>query len=497
MTDFLLSKLSKDIGKIINLNDECNVTLKIGLQPNQKEFKAHSLILRARSPYFHTALSSNWARTQENNIRFEKPNISPNIFKVILRYIYNGTIDLHDQEPSDMLDILCAADELIIDELIEYIQTYLIQNRQTWIIENLIEILNMVSSRPTLSTLTNLCLEEITLLNPSTFFESESFLNMNEVALVELLKRDDICMKESKLWNCVLKWGIANTPSLSYDLEDEVISNTSREQSCNDTYLCKLTSEDYQALERTLKNCIPLIRFLDIPSNEFNKMVSKSKILPKKLLDDINHYHLTGEVHSTQIYNITSPRSCGLQIDSKIINQKQAAILVNWIDGHDISYPIPYTIKLLFRASEGNNDPKLFHEKCDNVGPTFIVIKIRDSNCLVGGYNPLNDSWKRSWFYPARGQKECFIFSIDSSDKILDKSPKLSNVVPEHKKDAIFDHPWNGPCFGTGPDLWVNIDFNNPIGHAIRKSYQHSIMKSRDFRWEDWEVFSVKKNIPG
>ncbi|CAG8509011.1 2178_t:CDS:2 [Funneliformis mosseae] len=412
------------------------------------------------------------------------------------RYMYNGTIDLKDQVPFDMLDILCAADELIIDDLIEYIQTYLIQNRPTWIIENLVEILNIVSPRPALSKLTNHCLEEVTLLNPSTFFKSESFLNLSEVALVELLKRDDICMNEYKLWNCVLKWGIANTLSLSYDLDDEMI----RENSCNDTYLFKWTSENYQNLEKTLKNCIPLIRFFDISSNEFNKLSPYSKLLPKKLLDDITRYYMTRDVHSTQSYDIPPPRSCGAQIESKIINQKQAVILVNWIDGYGTSYPrtsIPYTFKLLFRASEGNNNPKLFHEKCDNVGPTIIVIKIRGSDRLVGGYNPLNDSWKRSWFSSYRGQKECFVFSIDSAAKTtLDENHVLSKVIPEYRKSAIFDHPWNGPCFGTGPDLWVNTDPNNPIGHATRKSYQHAIMRSRDFHWEDWEVFSIKRNVP-
>ncbi|CAG8493579.1 9788_t:CDS:2 [Funneliformis caledonium] len=351
------------------------------------------------------------------------------------RYMYNGTIDLKDQVPFYMLDILCAADELIIDDLIEYIQTYLIQNRPTWIIENLVEILNIVSPRPALSKLTNHCLEEVTLLNPSTFFKSESFLNLSEVALVELLKRDDICMNEYKLWNCVLKWGIANTLSLSYDLDDEMI----RENSCNDTYLFKWTSENYQNLEKTLKNCIPLIRFFDISSNEFNKLSPYSKLLPKKLLDDLTRYHMTRDVHSTQSYDIPPPRSCGAQIESKIINQKQAVILVNWIDGHGTSYP---------RTS-------------------------------------------------IPGQKECFVFSIDSTAKTtLDENHVLSKVIPEYRKSAIFDHPWNGPCFGTGPDLWVNTDPNNPIGHATRKSYQHAIMKSRDFHWEDWEVFSIKRNVP-
>jgi hypothetical protein len=81
-TEFLLARLSRDIGKLVEFNDEYNVIIKVG---GCHEFKAHSLILRARSPYFYTALSGDWARNQGNIIIFEKPNISPDIFEVILR----------------------------------------------------------------------------------------------------------------------------------------------------------------------------------------------------------------------------------------------------------------------------------------------------------------------------------------------------------------------------------------------------------------------------
>jgi hypothetical protein len=84
-TESLLTKLSKDIGKLMDFNDEHNVIIKVGVTPNHREFKAHSLILRARSQYFYTALSSDWARNQGNIIKFEKPNISPDIFDSILR----------------------------------------------------------------------------------------------------------------------------------------------------------------------------------------------------------------------------------------------------------------------------------------------------------------------------------------------------------------------------------------------------------------------------
>jgi hypothetical protein len=347
-----------------------------------------------------------------------------------------------------------------------------------------------VAPRTALSTLKNYCLEEITLLDPSTFFESESFLNADEIVVVALLERDDLGMSESELWYHVLRWGITNTPSLDCTLKDKNISD-------NNENVYKWVSEDFAALKETLKNCIPFIRFFHISQTEFySKVKPYSKILPEGLIEEVTNYHLTGDSSS---YNVQPPRTCRVQIDSKLANSKQVAIIGSWIDNNYESYSPKsnlYTFKLLFRASVDN--PNLFHEKCDNAGPTIIIIKMRDNNRLVGGYNPLNISWKRSWFNwfnPARNTKESFIFSMDSSVKtILDKNAKLSQVVPEYKKYAIYDHPWDGPCFGTGPDLWVSINSNNPIGYIIEKCYP-SIMNSGLFYWEDWEIFSVQRTM--
>ena len=78
--------LIQDLTKLLEDSDEFNVTINVGENGNTKTFQAHSLILRARSPYFRTALSSEWAKKESDKIVFEKPNISPQIFQMILRY---------------------------------------------------------------------------------------------------------------------------------------------------------------------------------------------------------------------------------------------------------------------------------------------------------------------------------------------------------------------------------------------------------------------------
>jgi hypothetical protein len=65
--------------------DDYNVIIQVGENQNTKEFRAHSVILRARSSYFKGALSANWITKQNNMIIFNKPNITPTVFDMILK----------------------------------------------------------------------------------------------------------------------------------------------------------------------------------------------------------------------------------------------------------------------------------------------------------------------------------------------------------------------------------------------------------------------------
>ena len=66
--------------------DNYDVKIRIGVEPNIKEFKVHSSILSSKSIYFEYAFSSRWARKEDGVIIFNKPNISPLVFEVLLKY---------------------------------------------------------------------------------------------------------------------------------------------------------------------------------------------------------------------------------------------------------------------------------------------------------------------------------------------------------------------------------------------------------------------------
>lgn len=77
--------LANDIGLLLKNGQNYDVIIHAGEEPNVVEIPTHSLILCARSPYFRTALSSNWARKKGGVITFKKPNISADIFNVVLQ----------------------------------------------------------------------------------------------------------------------------------------------------------------------------------------------------------------------------------------------------------------------------------------------------------------------------------------------------------------------------------------------------------------------------
>jgi hypothetical protein len=86
MSSKLYTNLSQELLLMLNDADDHNVVIQVGKYPNVKEFRAHSnLLLRARSPYFKSALLSNGIK-KNNMIEFKKPNINPTVFEIILKY---------------------------------------------------------------------------------------------------------------------------------------------------------------------------------------------------------------------------------------------------------------------------------------------------------------------------------------------------------------------------------------------------------------------------
>src|SRR5436305_6945719 len=153
-----LSELSHDIGQLLSTGNNYDLIIQAGEGQNMKEFFVHSLILSARSTYFKAALSKEWAKKENEIIIFKKPNISPEVIELILKYLYTGTINFNKQNGTQMLKLLLATDELNLQKLTDYIQTSLIENQAEYLRNDPVEILQIVFQYEACENLRKFCL---------------------------------------------------------------------------------------------------------------------------------------------------------------------------------------------------------------------------------------------------------------------------------------------------------------------------------------------------
>ncbi|CAG8616992.1 7847_t:CDS:2 [Paraglomus occultum] len=455
----LLLDLSNCWAQLFEDDDNYDVIIYAGDESTDaKEFKAHNLVLRARCSYFRSALSNDWARKEGGMFVFRKPNISGSVFAKILRYLYTGTIPLADQEGSEILKIVVAADELDLHTLINHIQTYLITEKTSWLDENPVEILELVFQHAACKSLRDYCLATIC-KKPSIIFSSPSFTSLDESMLILLLKRNDLGMEEAEIWDHLLQWGIAQNPGLSSDIST-------------------WGDEEWSLLEATLYQYVPLVRFFNIPSADFSRKVRPYKrILPKGLFEDLISHYLDPDkpVEST----ILPPRIP--LFESVIIEPIFGSLLANWIDGIDDtavqSRKIPYDFKLLLRGSVDGFSSSIFHEKCLMRGPTLIIANV--SSQIIGGYNPLDWSLQQGYQYAT----QAFIFSLGDG-KSFD-NVRIGRV--KDAENAVCCSEGNWPAFGAGPDLSIG----DKMWSAKPVSYPSGIFEFDDSQVEDYEVFQV------
>src|ERR1043165_6920431 len=120
-------------------------------------------------------------------------------YPILKRYIYAGELDLTKQSGEDILGLLIASDELLLVELLKYVQDYLIEKKTDWVKRNLVLILNNVSKIADCKKLWDYCLESIC-LDPQPLITSNEFPSLDKDILFNLIERDDLQVKEIDVW---------------------------------------------------------------------------------------------------------------------------------------------------------------------------------------------------------------------------------------------------------------------------------------------------------
>ena len=85
MSNPFLMKLSQNYIELLEDDEYYDITIEVGEDPNVKIFRAHMNILCYRSPYLRRGLTSNKKNNDNVLTHFKLPNISSEIFQIILR----------------------------------------------------------------------------------------------------------------------------------------------------------------------------------------------------------------------------------------------------------------------------------------------------------------------------------------------------------------------------------------------------------------------------
>ncbi|RIB11977.1 hypothetical protein C2G38_2249793 [Gigaspora rosea] len=285
ITEFF-KKLSNDLTNLLENGEDYNVLIEVGQAPNHQIFKVHSIILNSRCTYFRNELVK--ATYDENNIKnLSISHIPTIVFEIIIKYIYGGIVPFDEIDASTILDLLITSNEFGFEELVNTVQSQMVENHASWIRRNFSKIYKLSFENNNFNVLQKFC-NDIIAKHPSIIFDSEDFTNLSEKALVSLIKLDNLQMDEGKIWEYVIRWGIAQNPDLS--------PNHAR-----------LSGAEFLTLKATLENCLPHIRYFQITGEDIlEKVQPYHQILEPELWKDIMAKFMTPKKAITSV--ILPPR---------------------------------------------------------------------------------------------------------------------------------------------------------------------------------------------
>ncbi|KAG9291326.1 hypothetical protein G9A89_003978 [Geosiphon pyriformis] len=361
-----LLALSNDFWNLFNTQKFSDVNIIVGEEPNIKTFHAHSQILAAKSPYFAIALSM--------------PTI---------------------------LELLVTADELILENLIDTIEDYLIEHHPKELEKSFATLHNISFMHDSFKKSKKFC-TEIAANNPAIIFNSQDFTSLSENFLSSILTRNDLNMEESKIWEKIVEWGVAKLDK-NFQMEKVLY----------------WTDENFNVFKESVERLLPLIRFFNISAVYFyHKVKPFARILPGTLCEDLLHHYLVPGSQQKSV-DAQPSRFCHLNTDSRPLESQDIKRLDRWIQGKNrnavFETQLGNDFNLLLRGSRDGFTPADFHRLCDNKGATVSVIKVKGTGQLIGGYNPQSWYSRGSWL----DGEGSFIFTLG------DGNIKLSRYVGE------------------------------------------------------------------
>ncbi|RHZ65598.1 hypothetical protein Glove_313g29 [Diversispora epigaea] len=483
-------RLSNDLTQLLESGINYDVSIEVG-EEDTNIYKVHLIILQSRSSYFKKKIDE--ITFNGDHVKVLKlPNISVKVFNVIIKYIYGGKFSLEKLENSVIFDLLIASNELELDELVEYLQTHLINNCASWLRLKFAQIYRTSYQVKNLEIIQDFC-NNIIVKHPNTIFESENFHSLPEDALISILKRDDLQLEEVKIWEYIIQWGKAKSPMLPTNLNE-------------------WTSDNFLTLKETLKQCLQHIRYFSISGDDVTeKIYPYLQLLEQQLFLDINTKLITPTkpissivLPPRSILNTKLPiRNTPILLSSSIITNEHALEISSWIDKKESPYieNNPYEFQLLVRGSRDGFDVKTIYNICDKVSETVIILKLECTGEILGGYNPLEWDNNQNQRKPT---EDSFVFSLKTANM---ENSILSRVITKFDS-VIVNHPkYSRLRFGKALCLKGNLKTEKKCCCVHSETYPKAIRsdefispkvgKASDialeflFSVEEYEVFKI------
>src|SRR6266511_3653051 len=388
------------------------------------------------------------------------------LFYIFKRYMYNGIINIDDLDANEILELLEACDELCFDELIDDLQNFLIKEEKECIQENLIDIYKFSSQYQPFNLLQDYC-DGLFYDNAELLLKSCDIAIIKKPMFILILKNDDLELREIDIWDCVIRWGVGQIENLVQlkrieEIESGQLLPKFKKQKIKleKENILEWNNDYLKELKDILVDIIPLIRFNQITPTEFHKEIEPyKKIIDKGLYEEIT------QIHHNDINNNWQSRlllqRCTRIKEGKLLNSRMKYLISGWIDLKKYNYKedeLPYEFQLILQGTKDGYARTIFEQKCYNIEQTIVMMKIKETGELVGGYNPVcwnkkerssNDSY---WIETDKS----FIFKIDENqldNSILSRVKKPKYAI--HHPRPNIDFTCNYIRF-----LEITIDFN-------------------------------------
>ena len=113
-------------------------------------------------------------------------------------------------------------------------------------------------------------------------------------------------------------------------------------------------------------------------------------------------------------------------------------------------------MELLYRGTRDGSTSNIFHNKCDNQGPTICLYENEKGN-IFGGFTSI--SWTNNGEY--HSDPKSFIFTLNNIHKTEPTIFPISN-----NQYSVYHYSSRGPSFGSGCEIYIYENFLNQNSYS-------------------------------